>query len=131
MIKFEKYEGSTVELSELGTLAEQIGKKGTVDFLKKNFNSTKRVVVLAKNEAGESAIVSCSSPLSEQLRKAKADGATKEQLLASVISLPIYENEVGPFIGLEAGEASTGVSVASLAKVNKVATIGSLEEIPW
>jgi len=130
MITFEKYESSGTELTELGTLASQVAG-GTVDFLKKNFNSDKRVVVLAKNKAGESAIISCSTQLSSQLRKAKAEGESKEALLATVLSLPIYENEVGPFIGLEGGEGSVGVSVAKLAKVGKVASIGNMEEVPW
>ena len=39
MIEFKTYEGTATELTELGTLGEQVGAKGTVDFLKKNFNS--------------------------------------------------------------------------------------------
>lgn len=135
----EVYEGS-VDLGDFGTLADQIGPKGSIDFSTKNFTSEKvsevtgervKVVVIAKNEDGESAVISCSTQLSKQLRKAKEDGAAKKELLAQVAALPIYGNEIGQFIGLPAGERSEGLTIAELKKVKVANKISSPEELVW
>lgn len=133
MIEFKKYEGSA-ELEELGTITDQIGDKGTATLLTKNFNNpAKRVVMLCHNDKGESVIISCSDPLSKQLRRMKAEGATKDELESLVIGLPIYENEVGPFIGLEAGERPVAKTIAQLKKVKKSekVAITNPEELAW
>lgn len=134
----EVYEGS-VDLGDFGTIAEQIGAKGSIDFSDKNFLSTKlndkgervRVVVIAKNEEGESAIVPTSGQLSAQLRKAKEAGATRKELLAQVMNLPIYGNEIGQFIGLPAGERREGLTIAELKKVKVTNKVTSPEELVW
>ena len=138
-IAFEKYE-STTELSDYGTLAEQIGAKGTAMFVPKNFTSTKlndkgeriRVVVIAGNEAGETAPIVCSAPLSAQLRKLKEEGVDKDEILAMVLDLPIYGNEIGQFIGVPAGERTEAKTVAALKKVKKSGkAVLNLEELVW
>ncbi len=131
MIEFKKFEG-TSEITELGTIAEQIGAKGTAMFSKKNFASDKRVVVIAGNDKGESAVISCSTPLSAQLRKLKTEGVDKNELLAMVIEMPLYENEIGAFIGLPAGERTEVKTIAELKKVKKSAkAVLNLEELVW
>jgi len=129
-LEFKKYEGT--ELEVLGSLADQVGKKGSAMFSKKNFNNhEKRVVVVAYNEKGESVIVSCSGALSTSLRKAKAEGVDKDELLAQVIQLPIYDTENGFFVGFEAGERTEAKSITNLTKVKVSAKITNLEEIAW
>lgn len=131
MIEFKKYEGSET-LNDLGTLGSQLGKTGTIDFNKTNFHGPKRVVVIAKDGKGLSAVVSCSSNLSAHLRKLKAEGVAKEQLLAFVAGLNVLENEEGiPYITMPAGERSEGFKIADLAKVNLDAKITELADIPW
>ena len=130
-LEFKKYEGGT-ELEAIGTIAEQIGKKGKVMFSRKNFNNhEKRVVVVAYNEQGESVIVSCSGALSTSLRKAKADGVDKTELLAQVVQLPIYDTENGFFIGFEAGERNEATSLTELTKVKVTNKVTNLEDVAW
>jgi len=138
MIDFKKYEGT---LTDLGTVASQIGAKGTIKFDPKNFNTEeknakgerKRVVVIVKNGDGDSAVVSCSKPLSEYLRKAKADGSTKEELLAGLLDMLVMEDEKSevPFITMPGGEQTEGMTIADLKKVKKPAKIEALNEIAW
>jgi hypothetical protein len=130
MIEFKKYELEN-SVEELGTVADQIGTKGKITFVKKNFlDESKRVVILAYNEAGESAIVACSEQLSKALRRAKNEGASKDSLLASVLDQPVYANEVGTFIGMVSGDAPQAKSVAELRK-QKGTVVLAVEEIPW
>lgn len=133
MIEFKKYEGIT-NLEDLGTLADQIGAKGTIKFSKPNFlNTDKRVVVIAENGEGLSAVISCSANLSKHLRKTKADGAEKKELLAYVAGLNVLENEEGvPYITMPGGEPTEGFKISDLKKVKvseKVAT--NLDEMAW
>ena len=133
MIEFKKYEGIAT-LENLGTLADQIGAKGTVKFSKPNFlNAEKRVVVIAENGDGNSAVITCSEPLSKQLRKAKAEGTDKNELLAYVVGLDILENEAGvPYITLPGGEKVDGITIAELKKVKVTTKVTSnLEELAW
>lgn len=134
-LKLEIYEGSD-QLEDIGTLEDAVGSEGTITFLKKNFMSDKRVVVLAKNKDNESAIVTCSKQLSDHLRKSKADGATKEELLAYVASLSILENAEGtPYITVpSSGEVTEGIKIRDLKKKkvsDKVKVIADLDEVPW
>src|SRR6478735_8452241 len=116
MIDFKKYEGSAV-LADLGTVASQIGTKGTIKFIPKNFVSTElnkkgeriRVVLLAKDNAGNSAIISCSKALSAYLRKAREEGSSSDELLAGLLDLNVMEGEEGtPFITMPAGAQTEG-----------------------
>lgn len=129
-LEFKKYEGTEMEV--LGTIAEQVGKKGKAMFSRKNFNNhEKRVVVVAYNEKEESVIVSCSAALSQSLRTAKSNGVDKDELLAQVVQLPIYNTENGFFVGFEAGERTEAKAIADLTKVKVTNKVTSLEEIPW
>ncbi len=130
MIDFKKYEGT---LTDLGTVASQIGAKGTIKFIPKNFlNPDKRVVLVVQNGNGDSAAISCSKDLSTYLRKAKADGSTKEELLSGILDLNIMEGEEEvPFVTMPAGEQTEGMTIADLKKVKKPAKIEALNEIAW
>ncbi len=88
MVEFKKYEGSTAELTDLGTVKDVAGKGGKIGFLRKNYNdTTKRVVVVLTNKAGNSAIVPCSKQVSEQFR-------AKKLTIAQLAGLNIVETEV-------------------------------------
>lgn len=130
MVNFEVYAGTASEVENIGTLSANVGLGGSIDFIKKNFNNAdKRVVVLAKNKAGESAVISCSEQLSKDLRKQYSEGADRQQLLAGLLAMPIFENEVGNFIGYEGAAGGEGFAVEALAKVKKAAF--TVEDIAW
>jgi hypothetical protein len=119
MIKFAKYEGSTA-LEDLGTLEILAGPKGGTKFVPKNFNNPqKRVVVVVSNGKDESAVVTCSSAVSNILRKAKEEGVEENEMLAFVNGLNVLENEQGSyFISLPTGgEVRPFTPIASLKKV--------------
>jgi hypothetical protein len=88
-VKFEMYQGTTAELTELGTVKEIAGKKGKISFIRKNFNdATKRVAVVLTNANGESALISCSKQVSDALR-------SKQMNIAQLASCKVLENEDG------------------------------------
>jgi hypothetical protein len=119
MVTFKKYD-QTSTLEDLGTLQAVVGKGGTAKLNGKNFRSNKRVVVIAKNKAGDSAIISCSAQVSDLARQMHKSGKTKEELIAWFSGLSVLENEEGvPFISMPADGAGTEVS---LDKVKAVET---------
>lgn len=132
-LEFKKYDNESATLETVGTVAEQVGAKGTAKFSKKNFNDdTKRVVVIAKDAKGESVVIACSTAVSASLRTAKAAGTDKNELLAQAINLPIYETEEGKFfIGFEAGEREEEKTIAELNKVKVGNKITSLADLSW
>lgn len=88
-IKLEKYEGGESTLTSLGTVVETTGVDGSISFIRKNFNNTeKRVALLLKNKKGESAIISCSAPLSKEIRAGKIT-------ISEIFGLDIIETEEG------------------------------------
>lgn len=83
------YQGTTGELTELGTVKALAGKKGKISFIRKNFNdATKRVAVVLTNAKGESALISCSKQVSDALR-------SKQMTIAQLAGLTVLENEDG------------------------------------
>jgi len=131
MIKFEQYESSTGELTTIGSLNAIVGEGGTYRVAsKKNFLSTKRVAILAKQKNGKSAIIVCSKEVSRLLRDKEI---TKEDLG----TLPVFEVEleqededtgemetiISYFIGLSGGgdtsETEVKVTKASLKATPK------------
>jgi hypothetical protein len=86
-VKLAKYEGGSANLTSQGTIVETIGTDGSISFIRKNFNNPeKRVALLLKNKKGESAIISCSRQLSDEIRK-------KNITVADIFGLEIVENE--------------------------------------
>lgn len=84
---FAEVAEETSALETLGTVAENVGKKGTIAF---NLNNLKRddklVVVELTNEKGKTQKVYCSAALSAQIRK---DKMAKQDLINYVGSLDI------------------------------------------
>lgn len=133
MIKFEVYAGSTME--DLGTPAQLVGKKGTLQFSNKNITSEKindkgnrvAVVVIMKNAKGESVVVSCSQAVSASVRKALEGGMERKQALAIIAKLSILEGETGiPFISAPAGESTADIFTVEQLATEKVANYEAL-----
>lgn len=127
MLKFAIYEGGAT-LEDLGTPASQVGKKGTLAFIPKNLASTKRVVLVLKNAKGESTTLSCSTGVSDSVRKALKGGATNAKVLAVLSKLSILEGESEiPYLCAPAGEGAglEEFTVESLAKD----TVASYDEL--
>ncbi len=88
MVEFKKYEGSTAELTDLGTVKSIAGKGGKIALIRKNYKDlTKRVVILITNKAGNSAVVPCSKQVSDAFR-------AKELSIAQLVGLNVVETEM-------------------------------------
>ena len=118
-IKLEKYQGGESTLTSLGTVVETTGVDGSISFIRKNFNNTeKRVALLLKNKKGESAVISCSAPLSKEIRAGKIT-------ISEIFGLEIIETEEGSmFVSMPA----TGAIQTFEAKRYKAKPIVSSEE---
>src|SRR5680860_536623 len=104
-LKFAVYESTTLE--DLGTTATVVGKGGSLAFIPKNLAGTKRVVVVLKNKAGESTTLSCSTEVSNMVRKAIEKGMAKAEALAVLSKLSILEGESKiPYLCAPAGEGT-------------------------
>lgn len=124
-VEFKLYEGTTME--DLGTVAQVVGAKGKLAFITKNLASTKRVAIVLRNKNGESAVQSCSEPVSNAVRKALQGGKTKKEVLAVIAQLSILEGDTGiSFICAPAGELSLeSFSIEELIEE----TVSSYEEL--
>ena len=117
MLDFSVYQGT--ELTDLGTLAQSAGVKGTLAFIEKNLLSNKRVVVVIKKKNGESATLSCSTGISASVRKAVENGLPKAKILGVLAKLHILEGESEiPYLCAPAGEGAglEEFTVEALAK---------------
>lgn len=86
-IAFKKYERQEGNLTELGTLKSLAGKGGKISFLRKNFADTsKRVAVVINKKDGTSAIIPCSSQVTQLVRKG-------EITIAQLAGLQVVEGE--------------------------------------
>lgn len=121
-IKFEMYQGTTGELTELGTVKALAGKKGKISFIRKNFNdATKRVAVVLTNAKGESALITCSTQVSDALRN-------KQMNIAQLAGCTVLENEDGvSFISMP---STGGLQSFELDKVKADTTEVSAEFLP-
>ena len=120
MLKFAVYEGSET-LTDLGTVAQAVGTKGTLAFIPKNLKSSKRVAIVLKNNKGESSVVSCSTTVSDEIRSALAKGVEKNKVLGIIAKLSIMEGETEiPFITAPAGEGS-GLEEFTIESLSKEA----------
>lgn len=101
---FKRAEGSVLE--EQGTLKALAGKGGSIGLIRKNWNDkSKRVAVLVKRKDGKSAVISCSSQVSDSLRAEK-------MTIAQLIGLNVVSNEKGHnFISMPATGAVQEISV--------------------
>jgi len=86
-LNFKNYERT--ERTELGTVAELIGKGGTIKLSPRNFaDDSKRVVVILEQSSGDSDMVICSAELSKRLR-------SKEITLSQLVGFTVTEQLSG------------------------------------
>jgi hypothetical protein len=87
--KLSAYTRQSGELTDNGTIANLIGKNGSISFIRKNLNDpAKRVALLLKDSKGNSGVVSCSAQLSAEIR---ANRIT----IHEIAGLSLLENEEG------------------------------------
>jgi hypothetical protein len=118
-IKLEMYQGGESTLTSLGTVVETTGVDGSISFIRKNFNNPdKRVALLLKNKKGESCIISCSAPLSKEIRSGKIT-------VSEIFGLEIIETEEGSmFVSMPA----TGAIQTFAAKQYKAKSVTISDE---
>jgi hypothetical protein len=87
--KLTAYTRQSVELTDNGTIAEIIGPKGSITFIRKNLKDpNKRVALLLKDSKGVTGVVSCSAQVSAEIR---ANRIT----IHEIAGLSLLENENG------------------------------------
>ncbi len=87
--KLSAYTRQSGELTDNGTIAQLIGKNGSISFIRKNLNDpNKRVALLLKDSKGNSGVVSCSAQLSAEIR-------AKRITIHEIAGLSLLENEEG------------------------------------
>ena len=131
MVEFKKYEGSTAELADLGTVKALAGKGGKIALIRKNYkDNTKRVVVVITKKDGNSATVPCSKQVSDAFR-------AKELSIAQLVGLSVLETEaedgsIRHFISMP---ATGGLHEVAIDKINVEAveakTVDNPEELVW
>lgn len=131
MVEFKKYEGSTAELTSLGSVRTVVGKGGKIALIRKNYkDTTKRVVLLLTNKAGQSAVVPCSKQVSDAFR-------AKELSIAQVVGLDIVEAEAedGSMRQFISMPATGGLHELAIDKINVEAVeskeVANPEELAW
>ena len=87
--KLSAYTRQSGELTDNGTIANLIGKKGSITFIRKNLNDVnKRVALVLKDDKGNTGVVSCSAQLSKEIRANKIT-------IHEIAGLSLLENEEG------------------------------------
>jgi hypothetical protein len=87
--KLSAYTRQSGELTDNGTIANLIGKNGSIAFIRKNLNDVnKRVALVLKDSKGNSGVVSCSAQLSTEIR-------AKKITIHEIAGLSLLENEEG------------------------------------
>jgi hypothetical protein len=111
--KLTAYTRQSGELTDNGTIAQLVGKKGSISFIRKNLNDpNKRVALLLKDEKGNSGIVSCSAQLSKEIR---ANNIT----IHEIAGLSLLENEDGvTFVSMPATGAIQEIAMKDIKVVN-------------
>ena len=101
-LESEVYERPESTLEDYGTVREQIGNKGTIGLIERNYSDpSKRLAIVLGYEDGTSRIVTCSKKVSDDFRNGKIN-------LTHITELRILVNEEGvPFISSNAGGVHT------------------------
>ena len=87
--KLSAYTRQSGELTDNGTIANLIGKNGSITFIRKNLKDpNKRVALLLKDSKGNTGVVSCSAQLSTEIRANKIT-------IHEIAGLSLLENEDG------------------------------------
>ena len=122
-VKYIREDG--VEMTSLGTVLSLVGKTGSIGLIPKNFNSTKRVVLILKRGDGTSTTVTCSEAVSSGLRD-------KSITLGHVLNFDVLSTPNGEFISVPSaeGNAVQEYKVDSITAKNFVrAAIAQFEEL--
>ena len=120
--KLSAYTRQSGELTDNGTIANIVGKNGSISFIRKNLNDpNKRVALLLKDSNGNSGVVSCSAQLSKEIR-------TKNITIHEIAGLSLLENEDGiTFVSMPATGA---VQTIAMKDINVVSYDRSEEFLP-
>ena len=94
-LNFKKYERTEGTLETIGTVADVVGKGGTLRFVPNTFTSGKRIAIILGKKDGSSTVIACSTRVSTTLRDAKKNGSESKELLAAISKLEISEDEEG------------------------------------
>ena len=99
-LTFKKYESTVAELENLGTVIDNLGKKGSLRFVPGTIDRykskvTKALCMILMNENGESLTVPLSKRVSGTILNALEDGKTKRDCLSAIARLEIVENTDG------------------------------------
>jgi hypothetical protein len=120
--KLTAYQGQSATLTDNGTIANIVGKNGSISFIRKNLNDpNKRVALLLKDDNGNSGVVSCSAQVSEEIR-------AKRITIHEIAGLSLLENEQG--ISFVAMPASGAVQTIAMKDISVVSYDRSEEFLP-
>ena len=110
--KLTAYTRQSSELTDNGTIAELVGKNGSISFIRKNLNDpNKRVALLLTDSKGNSGIVSCSEQVSKAIRN-------KELSVHQLAGFTLLENENGvTFVSMPATGAIQTISMKDIKVV--------------
>ena len=111
--KLSAYTRQSGELTDNGTIANLIGKKGSITFIRKNLNDVnKRVALLLKDDKGNTGVVSCSAQLSKEIRANKIT-------IHEIAGLSLLENEDGvTFVSMPATGALQEIAMKDIKVVS-------------
>lgn len=111
--KLSAYTRQSGELTDNGTIANLIGKNGSIAFIRKNLNDpSKRVALLLKDSKGNSGVVSCSAQLSAEIR-------AKRISIHEIAGLSLLENEEGiTFVSMPGTGAVQEISMKDIKVVS-------------
>ena len=111
--KLSAYTRQSGELTDNGTIANLIGKNGSIAFIRKNLNDVnKRVALVLKDSKGNSGVVSCSAQLSTEIRANKIT-------IHEIAGLSLLENEEGvTFVSMPATGAVQEISMKDIKVVS-------------
>ena len=111
--KLSAYTRQSGELTDNGTIANLIGKKGSITFIRKNLNDVnKRVALVLKDDKGNTGVVSCSAQLSKEIRANKIT-------IHEIAGLSLLENEDGvTFVSMPATGAIQEIAMKDIKVVS-------------
>jgi len=111
--KLTAYQGQSATLTDNGTIANLVGKNGSISLIRKNLNDpNKRVALLLKDDNGNSGIVSCSAQVSEEIR-------AKRISIHEIAGLSLLENEQGiTFVAMPASGAVQTIAMKDISVVS-------------
>jgi RNase P/RNase MRP subunit POP5 len=111
--KLTAYTRQSGELTDNGTIANLIGKKGSITFIRKNLNDVnKRVALVLKDDKGNTGVVSCSAQLSKEIRANKIT-------IHEIAGLSLLENEDGvTFVSMPATGAIQEIAMKDIKVVS-------------